>query len=82
MLISEADLLWAGYTTPHRSLRSLCVVLTINQRLRRCAAEAGLTRIGTRLILHGFPPFLARPSFFRNGLCVGNEGVMYFRVGS
>ena len=37
--ISEADLL-GGMCTPHRSLRSLCVVLTISQRLRRCAAVA------------------------------------------
>ena len=29
---------WVGIGTLHRSLRSLCVVLTINQRLRRCAA--------------------------------------------
>ena len=36
--ISEADLPGAVGRTPHRSLRSLCVVLTINQRLRRCAA--------------------------------------------
>ena len=35
--LSEA-VLWVGSGTPHRSLRSLCVVLTINQRLRRCAA--------------------------------------------
>ena len=33
--ISEADLLW-DRGTPHRSLCSLCVVLTISQRLRRC----------------------------------------------
>ena len=41
--ISEADLA-GGRRTPHRSLRSLCVVLTINQRLRRCAAVAPSVR--------------------------------------
>ena len=46
--ISEADLQVVG-GTPHRSLCSLCVVLTINQRLRRCAA-ADLTRISTRFL--------------------------------
>ena len=35
--LSEA-VLWVGSCTPHRSLRSLCVVLTINQPLRGCAA--------------------------------------------
>ena len=35
--LSEA-VLWVESGTPHRSLRSLCVVLIINQRLRRCAA--------------------------------------------
>ena len=35
--LSEA-VLWVGSGTPHRSLRSLCVVLTINQPLRGCAA--------------------------------------------
>ena len=35
--ISEADLLGDGYHHTGR-YRSLCVVLTVNQRLRRCAA--------------------------------------------
>ena len=35
--LSEA-VFWEGAGTPHRSLRSLCVVLTINQPLRGCAA--------------------------------------------
>ena len=38
--LSEA-VLWVGSGTPHRSLRSLCVVLTINQPLRGCAAVIG-----------------------------------------
>ena len=33
-----------GWVTPHRSLRSLCVALTINQRLRRCAAVSLLDK--------------------------------------
>ena len=41
--ISEADLA-GGRRTPHRSLCSLCVVLTINQRLRGCAAVAPSVR--------------------------------------
>ena len=36
--LSPKLICFGGLGTPHRSLRSLCVVLTINQRLRRCAA--------------------------------------------
>ena len=51
--LSEA-VLWVGSGTPHRSLRSLCVVLTINQPLQGCAAVIGaaLPRLnGTTLVV-------------------------------
>ena len=47
--LSEAVLWEVG--TPHRSLRSLCVVLTINQPLRGCAA----------VIVAAMPRLLASP---------------------
>ena len=43
--LSKAVLL-VGSGTPHRSLRSLCVVLTINQPLRGCAVAVSGHRFG------------------------------------
>ena len=73
-----------GSGTPHPSLRSLCVVLTINQRLRRYVKEFGegvdrmcceLSAIGTKEPQYHLVAFIMKASVWANVLDKGQENI-------
>ena len=81
--LSEA-VFWMESGTLHRSLRSLCVVLTINQRLRRCVKEFDegvdrmcreLSAIGTKEPLYHLVAFIMKASVWANVLDKGQENI-------